>query len=299
MQKYSKVNEGYRYILTVIDCFSKYAWAVPLKNKEGKTVLDAFKYIVKTSKRTPKHIWVDEGKEFYNSSMTTWINNNNIIRYSTQGAHKSAIVERFNRTLKTKMWRKFTENDNTVWVNGLLDKLLDEYNNVDIHRTIGMTPARASLAKNGSLIASKLQVEKGGIGRLKVGDNVRMSLVKGVFDKGFEANWSEQIYVVESVKNTSPVSYTIKDLQGEPIIGRFYEQELQKTTQSVYRIEKILQRKIGKDGIEMLRVKWKGYPNKFNQWIKKSDMEKTDTAATLKVKDRSADKKIDQYFKPV
>jgi len=299
MQKYSKVNDGFRYILTVIDCFSKYAWAVPVKNKEAKTVLDAFKYIVKTSKRVPKHLWVDEGKEFYNSSMTAWINNNGITRYSTHGAHKSAIVERFNRTLKTKMWRKFTEVENTVWVKGLLDELLVEYNNVDVHRTIGMPPARASLAKNAAVVATKLRVEKGGVGRLKVGDTVRISLVKGVFDKGFEANWSEEVYVVESVKNTSPVSYTIKDLQGEPMLGRFYEEELQKTTQSMYRIEKVLNRKIGKDGVEMVRVKWKGYPDKFNQWIKKSDVDVTDTASTLKVKDISSDKKIDQYFKPV
>ena len=88
-----------------------------------------------------------------------------------------------------------------------------------------------------------------------------------MFDKGYEANWTEEIYIVESVKNTMPVSYTLKDLQGEPIIDRFYEEELQKTNQESFRIEKVFGRKTNKDGTKMIRVKWRGYANKFNQWI--------------------------------
>ena len=102
MQEWKSVNNGYRYILNVIDCFSKYAWSVPLKDKMGKTVLDAFQCIVKTSNRKPKYIWVDEGKKFYNKDMTAWLKDENITRYSTHGEHKSAIVERFNRTLKER-----------------------------------------------------------------------------------------------------------------------------------------------------------------------------------------------------
>ena len=83
-----------------MDCFSEYAWSVPLKDKKGETVLDAFKYIVETSRRKPMYIWVDEGKEFYNKEMTAWLKDENIFRYSTHSEHKSAIAERFNRTLK-------------------------------------------------------------------------------------------------------------------------------------------------------------------------------------------------------
>ena len=95
MQKWSKENKGYRYLLNVIDVFSKYAWSIPLKDKTGKTVLDAFKKIVEASNRKPKHIWVDQGKEFYNRNINEWIKENNIIMYSTYGEHKSAVVERF------------------------------------------------------------------------------------------------------------------------------------------------------------------------------------------------------------
>ena len=103
MQEWADKNKGFRYMLNVIDCFTKFAWSIPLKDKKGLTVLEAFKKIVNESKMIPKHLWVDEGKEFYNKDMTEWLKDNDIVRYSTHGEHKSAIVERFNRTLKTKM----------------------------------------------------------------------------------------------------------------------------------------------------------------------------------------------------
>jgi len=102
MQEWSKENKGYRYMLNVVDVFSKYAWSIPLKDKTGITTLNAFKQIVQSSKRKPKHIWVDKGKEFYNKHIDEWIKENNIVRYSTYGEHKSAVVERFNRILKNE-----------------------------------------------------------------------------------------------------------------------------------------------------------------------------------------------------
>ena len=121
MQEWSKVNKGYRYILDVIDCFSKYAWGISLKDKKGETVLDAFKHIVKTSDRKPAYIWVDEGKEFYNKDMTAWLKKEKITRYSTHGEHKSAIAERFNRTLKGRMWHRFTAGNTRNWIDMLDD----------------------------------------------------------------------------------------------------------------------------------------------------------------------------------
>ena len=146
MQEWKGVNKSYRYILNVIDCFSKYAWSVPLKDKTGKTVLDAFQYIVKTSNRKPKYIWVDEGKEFYNKDMTSWLKDENITRYSTHGEHKSAIAERFNRTLKGRMWRRFTADNTRNWID-MLDDLVSKYN-TSYHNTIRMRPVDASKKEN-------------------------------------------------------------------------------------------------------------------------------------------------------
>ena len=133
MQEWSDENKGFRYMLNVTDVFSKFAWSIPLKDKKGITVLNAFNQIVKKSARIPKHVWVDEGKEFYNKNMDEWLKENNIIRYSTHGEHKSAVVERFNRTLKTNMWKRFTAENTRNWID-MLDKLMSEYNNKKIRQ---------------------------------------------------------------------------------------------------------------------------------------------------------------------
>ena len=146
MQEWSKQNKGFRYMLNVIDVFSKYAWSIPMKDKTGLTTLNAFKQIVKSSGRIPKNIWVDQGKEFYNKNIDEWLKENNINRYSTFGEHKSCVVERFNRTLKTNMWKRFTAENTRNWIN-MLDKLMNDYNN-KYHRSIKMTPAKASLKEN-------------------------------------------------------------------------------------------------------------------------------------------------------
>ena len=103
--------------------------------------------------------------------------------------------------------------------------------------------------------------------KFKVGDNVRISKYKNIFAKGYLPNWSEEVFIVNEIKNTAPWTYTIRDLNGEPVTGIFYEKELQKTNQKEFRIEKVLKRKYDK-----LYVKWKGYDNSFNSWINKKDI---------------------------
>ena len=94
---------------------------MPLKDKKCQTVLNAVKSIVSTSGRKPAYIWVDEGKEFYNRDMTEWLKDENITRYSTHGEHKPAIAERFNRTLKERMWYRFTAENTRNWIDMLDD----------------------------------------------------------------------------------------------------------------------------------------------------------------------------------
>ena len=261
-------------MLNVVDVFSKYAWSIPMKDKTALTTLNAFKQIVESSKRTPKHIWVDQGKEFYNKHMDEWIKENNIVRYSTYGEHKSAVVERFNRTLKTNMWKRFTAENTRNWIN-MLDKLLLNYNN-KFHSTIKMTPTEASKQKNKTqVLENKTYLEHGNENpKFKVGDKVRISRVKGLFEKGYLPNWSEALYIVDTVKNTNPYTYTVQDMNGEEVLGSFYTEELQKSTQEVFRIEKIIRKK-KINGIEHGLVKWLGYNDKFNEWKPMSEIEKS------------------------
>ena len=114
MQEWSKENEGFRYMLNVVDVFSKYAWSIPMKDKTAITTLNAFKQIVESSKRKPKHIWVDKGKEFYNKRMDEWIEENNIIRYSTYRTSlqlQSTLIERLNKYVEKIYCRKYQQLD--------------------------------------------------------------------------------------------------------------------------------------------------------------------------------------------
>ena len=103
LQYWKEQNDGYRYILTVIDVLSKYSWAVPLKDKTAASVTKAFQLLFKEA--TPQKLWTDQGSEFYNSTLKGVLQKLKIELYSTYGEHKSAIVERFNRTMKQKMYK--------------------------------------------------------------------------------------------------------------------------------------------------------------------------------------------------
>ena len=265
MQKFSKINKGYRYLLTCIDIFSKYAFAIPLKDKKGITIKNALQKIF--NKRKPKFLWTDNGKEFYNNQVNDLLEKNNIKLYSTNNSEiKSSVIERFNRTLKNMMYKKFTENNNTIFYN-IIDKLVNEYNN-KYHRTIKMTPVEASKKINENKIKQIYDFEKTNkIAKFKIGDHVRISLNKNIFEKSYETNWTEEIFVIYDIKYSNVPYYYLKDLNDEKLDGTFYEQELQKTNLILYVIEKIIKTKNDK-----LFVKWKGYNNSFNSWINKKDV---------------------------
>ena len=275
MREWIKQNKGFKYMLNVIDVFSKYAWSIPMKDKTGKTTLEAFRKIAQDSRRIPKHLWVDRGLEFYNKDIDSWLKKNDIVRYSTYGEHKSVVVERFNRTLKEMMWKRFTAENTRKWID-MLDDLLKIYNNSRVHSTIGMTPENASLIKNKvkvfqNIINNTRLIPKAA--RFKVGDKVRISRTKALFEKGYLPNWSEELYIIDQIQKTIPVTYKLKDLLGDEIKGSFYNEELQKSTQEVYRVEKVIRKK-KINGVEHALVKWSGYSDKHNSWLSVKELEK-------------------------
>ena len=134
----SKFNKGFRFLLCVVDVFSKYAWVVPLKDKKGVSIVNAFQSILKKSNRKPNKIWADKSSEFYNRSMKLWLEKNNIEIHSTHNEGKSAVAERFIRTIKNKIYKYMTSVSENVYIDEL-DDIVDEYNNTN-HRTIKMKP---------------------------------------------------------------------------------------------------------------------------------------------------------------
>ena len=133
MQLISKFNKGFRFLLCVIDIFSKYAWVVLLKDKKGITISNAFQKILKESNRTPKKIWVDKGSKFYNSSVKKWLKDNSIEMYSINNEGKSVFVEKFIRTSNTKIYKYMTLISKNVYI----DKLGEEVNDKDPKVKVG------------------------------------------------------------------------------------------------------------------------------------------------------------------
>ena len=144
MQRFSDWNKGIKYLLMVIDVFSKFGWIEPLENKKGETVASAFEKIFKC--RQPRLLWTYKGKEFFNKSVKQLLSRKNIKLYSTENEEESSVVERFNRTIKQKMWKMFSANNNTVYFDKI-DELLKNYNS-SFHRSVQMSPVAASDIKN-------------------------------------------------------------------------------------------------------------------------------------------------------
>ena len=263
MQLISKYNKGFRFLLCVIDLYSKYAWVIPVKDKKGITITNAFKTILKQSNRKPNKIWVDKGSEFYNQNMKEFLNDNDIEMYSTENVGKSVVAERFIKTIKTKIYKYMTSISKNVYINNL-QNIVDEYNNSK-HRTIKMKPIDVTRDTHIDYEIDTFNTKKA---KFKISDYVRISKYKNIFKKGYMPNWTEEIFVIKEVKDTIPWTYVIQDLNENEIKGTFYEQELQKTRQNVFRVEKVLKRKD-----DRLFVKWKSYSDKFNSWIDKKDID--------------------------
>ena len=181
--------------------------------------------------------------------------------YSTNNKGKSVVAERFIRTLKNKIYKYMTLISKNVYIDKL-DDIVKDYN-ITYHKSIKMKPVDV---KDNTYINVKKEVNDKNP-KFEVGDHVRISKYKNIFTKRYMPNWSEEIFIIKKIKNTVPWTYVINDLNGEEIIGTFYENELQKTDQKEFRIEKVLKEKTDK-----LYVKWKGYDNSFNSWIDNKDI---------------------------
>ena len=223
VRQFSKQNNKYKYLLTIIDVYSKFAWVIPLKTKTGSELIEAFQKIMKI--RKPKKLWTDLGKEFVNKQFKSFLAENNIELYHTFNEGKAVVIERFNRTLKERMWKKFTELSTTKYID-ILPELVNNYNNT-YHSTIKMTPTEGSDAKNKINYNYDIHISKP---KFKIGDRVRIYKHKKQFEKGYETNWTREIFVVTKILFTSLITYRIKDLNDKEILGSFYKQEHNKSS---------------------------------------------------------------------
>ena len=198
MQSLSKYNKGIKYLLCVIDLLSKYAWVVPLKDKKGTSIDNAFQKIISEGRKQNK-IWVDQGSEFYNNPFKYFLKINNIEMYSTYNEGKSVVAERFTiRTLKNKIFKHMIAISKNVYFD-VLDDILNKYNNT-VHRSIKMKPIDVTSDSYAEYNEDSNKKDP----KFKVGDHVRISKYKNIFAKVYPTNWSEEVVVVSKIKNTVP-----------------------------------------------------------------------------------------------
>lgn len=276
IQNISKFNDGFKYLLTVIDTFTRYAFCKALKDKKGSTVLEAFKTILDEAKEKPLTLSFDRGAEFINLSFQNFCKDENMKYFTPDSASHGAYIERFNRTFQNICYKYMTENETNKFVDKI-DDLLKTYNS-RIHRMIGISPEQAEkdpsthifIRKKMGLYHMKVKRKKP---KLKVGDFVRIAKIKGKFSRGYKEQSNLEIFKIYHINEKMPIPlYHLENYSGtEKIKGGFYEFELTKSDSEVFRIEKVI-RKRKKNGIKELYVKWKGFDSSFNSWIPESNV---------------------------
>ena len=219
----SENNRGYRYVLVIIDNFSKFGWTIPLKNKNAQTIKNSFENILINSKRSPNLIESDRGKEFYNNIFQDFLNKNNIKIYSRNSSYGAVFAERFNRTIKDLLKRPVFEKGGGNWID-VLPKITKQYNN-RTHSSTKLTPIQASLKKNeGYVYKNLLDKRKKITPKFQINDFVRTADLKKTFSKSDTTNWSYNLY-----KNTEIVNDTIPSYKINNLPERYNESLLKKT----------------------------------------------------------------------
>ena len=219
----SENNRGYRYVLVVIDNFSKFGWTTSLKNKNAQTIKDSFENILISSKRKPGLIETDRGKEFYNNIFQDFLNKKNIKLYSRNSSYGAVFAERFNRTIRDLLKKPVFEKGDGNWID-ILQSITKQYNN-RVHSSTKLSPKDASLKKNEGYVYKNLLDKRKKIKpKYEIGDLVRTADLKKTFSKGDMTNWCNKLYKITEIINDTIPSYHINNLK-----ERYNESLLKKT----------------------------------------------------------------------
>ena len=277
----SKYNSGYKFLLVLIDIFSRFLVMVPLQDKKHSSIIEALRGVFARG-RKPKTLRTDKGSEFKNKWVKEFLQDQDVNTLYTQNETKANFAERVIRTMKNMMYRYFMKSQ-TYKYTDVLQQLVSSYNSRP-HRSLGgMAPKDVKdsnsdevrlvmyLVKNKKkdMTKQKKKYRRDTRFKFKIGDTVRISQLKRAFQKDYDQKWTEEYFIVSKrYKREDKPIYQLKDLLDEKLKGSFYQSELQRVVKSdsvSYRIEKIL-RKRGRGQNKEILVKWSGWPNKFNSW---------------------------------
>jgi len=229
IQSESGYNNKKRFILALIDCFSKKAWLEAIPNKTAIVVKNAFDRIFKRTGGIPRKITVDSGTEFKNSILKEYLTKKGITLFSVTSEIKASIIERFLRTIFSKIQRYLTHNKTRKFVDKL--QYFENLYNNSYHRSIRMSPNQVTLANQDQVyenLYGNLKLVDYKPPRFKIGDSVLVARRKTVFEKGYKQNYLKEIFKITKTIHTIPRVYTVEDKSGRPVRETFYEEQLQK-----------------------------------------------------------------------
>lgn len=276
ISSYSGYNDDVTFLLTVIDCFTKKVWVKPLKNKQAVTTRDALEIVFNDMEDLPKSVFFDRGSEFRNKLVTTLLNKHNIKIFHPRTDIKAAIIERFNRSIQSLIFKFMTEKQSSRYIDHL-DDIVEVYNKRG-HRTLKyMSPDEAELEENWAFVREALNEKYSKIVHLKkkkkpkysLGDVVRLKLEKRVFARGYHEQFKRELFKIIKINTRLPViQYELQSLNDDVIMEKsFYENELSEFKGSEYLIEQVLDKRTNNRGKEELLVKWLDFDDEHNEWI--------------------------------
>ena len=276
-QSISQYNEGYKYILVAIDGLSRYTYTEKLQTKTGMAIKGALSKVLDRCFELPKVLNSDLGTEFTASVVQKMLKSKNIHFFTSHGDTKASNVERVIKTLKEILYRYFDKTLQRNWID-ILPKITETYNQ-NYHRVIKMTPEEAQELPNAIKLSEQSRLKMSSVkkepARLRKGDIVRMNLNLGPLAKKYEQSWSRALYRVASdahynIGGSRPL-YEVSELNGTPIKGRFYPEEVLKVDKQTFideydfPIEKVVEK-----GKKTSKVKWLGYSKDHNSWVDNS-----------------------------
>ena len=271
-----EANNGYKYLFTTIDVFTKMAWVYPMKENKCAVVMECFKDILSKSGDKPERLNTDRGSELICKKFATFLKEENIHHYLSYSLRKCPVVERFNLTIQRLLYKIMKQNNSYQWTK-FIDQAMKIYLNRK-HRTIKMSPLEAEKDENEPIVRRTywLRYLKAGKKKRKpkfsVGDSVRIFKERGTFHRGYMEDFTEEIFTISNVLTNLPVPrYRIKEYNGDVVVGSFFEDELVRyDPPEFYQIEVIKTR--GKGKKKEYFVHYKGWPNTYDEWKTANEM---------------------------
>jgi len=265
-----KWNDGFSYVILVVDVLSRYIWCEKLKTKTGKECADAYERILKSSNRVCFRFYSDEGKEYLNKDFAAVLKKYGIEhRIPKNHDVKCGLAENAVKRFKSRVFKYFTENRTLRYVD-VMEDIVSSLNNMPMVSLGGLCPAEVT-SKNAEIVWQRLyghEKELKPKHKFAVGQKVRLSVEKAVFRKGYRNTFTQEIFLVKKLLFKDPPAYIIEDTSGEELDSIVYETELVAFNKAddIYRIEKVIRTRRRNGKLEKL-VRWEGFSSKFDSWI--------------------------------